>query len=145
VIDPTPRGARRAALVLHALQPGDRRWLMARLDAADRQRLQLLIDELDALGIDVETTDVAALTAAPSPSSAPPLEPDWPARLPDEPAWVRDLLQGGAFTLAPAARRALQQAASLRPGPRSPAQPMAHPARPAAAAVSPTLEDRADG
>jgi hypothetical protein len=129
VIDPTPRGARRAALVLHALQPGDRRWLMARLDAADRQRLQLLIDELDALGIDVETTDVAALTAAPSP---PPPEPDWPARLPDEPGWVRNLLQGGAPALAPAARRALQQAALARSG----ARPVVRP---------PTLEDRADG
>lgn len=123
MIDTTPRGARRAALVLHGLHPADRRWLLARLGPAERQQLQGLIRELDALGLDVEAADVAALTAAATPSAhAPSPAPDWSARLSDEPAWLRELLSGGGTGLPPATRRALHDAA-LRHRPPAGADP----------------------
>jgi hypothetical protein len=111
MIDGTPRGARRAALVLHGLNPPDRRWLLARLGAAERRQLQALIEELDALGVDVEAADMAALTAESSPP-APEPAPDWSSWLSDEPAWLRELLVGGGADLAPATRRALHEAAT---------------------------------
>lgn len=44
-------GLRQSALLLHTLSPSDVTWVLAQLDAADRARLQTLLDELVALGI----------------------------------------------------------------------------------------------
>lgn len=123
MIDSTPRGARRAALVLHALNMQDRQWLLQRLGEAQRLQLQGLLDELSTLGVEVDRADIPALLApaplqaAPVPSAAAP-EPDWATWLADEPAWVLDVLRGGVpasgLTVAPAARRALREAALRR-------------------------------
>jgi hypothetical protein len=43
--------ARQAALLLHALSPSDRAWLLAQLPSAQRAQLMPLVDELQALGI----------------------------------------------------------------------------------------------
>lgn len=40
-----------SALLLHAMTASDRDWLLARLDQSDRERLQVLLDELESLGI----------------------------------------------------------------------------------------------
>ena len=128
----TSMGMRRAALALHALGASDRRWLLERLDAGQRERLQPLLAELDALGVRFDPADIDAL-------SVPPAEPepvDWSSALPDEPAWIIAALQDRAGALAPAARRALHDAARRRmpvgPTPRPatpPTQGSAQPAR----------------
>lgn len=43
--------ARRSALLLFGLPQQDQRWLLERLPAAERERLQLLLDELREMGI----------------------------------------------------------------------------------------------
>jgi hypothetical protein len=122
VIDSTPRGARRAALLLHGLNIQDRQWLLQRLGEAQRQQLQGLLDELSTLGVEVDRADIPALLAsaplkaAPLPPAAAP-EPEWATWLADEPAWVLAVLRGdepAAGRVAPAARRALREAALQR-------------------------------
>lgn len=108
-------GARRAALALHALAPADRRWLLSRLDEAQRARVQPLLDELDALGFRIDPADASALAAgASSPAAMAPVARSWRDELPDEPAWIVEALQGGGPPLAESTRRALLEAAERR-------------------------------
>lgn len=131
MIDVTPVGLRRAALLLHALPVTDRRWLLGRLDDGQRRQLQGLLDELAALGVQVAPADVAALTSTPVTPSGGPEAADPGAGLADEPAWIRQALGDAGIPLAPAARRALRQVAARRRGEPAP------PAAPAAAARAP--------
>jgi hypothetical protein len=55
--------ARRAALVLHALEPTDREWMLARLTPARRGMLQPLLAELAELGIARDTRLVREIVA----------------------------------------------------------------------------------
>lgn len=57
-------GHRRAALALHALAPGDRDWMLARLPAPERPALERLLAELRELGIPAEPLPEGTLDAA---------------------------------------------------------------------------------
>lgn len=115
MIDTTPAGLRRAALLLHALPVTDRRWLLGRLDDGQRRQLQALLDELAVLGVQVDAADVAALTSTP-PDAGEAADPGagLGAGLVDEPVWIRQALADAGVAPAPAARRALRQAAARR-------------------------------
>lgn len=54
---------KRAALRLACLHPADRRWVLRRLPAAERQRLTTLLKELDQLGVEDPGVLLAALAA----------------------------------------------------------------------------------
>ncbi|MDQ0086095.1 hypothetical protein J2W35_006476 [Variovorax boronicumulans] len=49
---PESRGARHAALLLHAMSPEDRSWMLEALPASERAGLMPLLAELEALGIE---------------------------------------------------------------------------------------------
>lgn len=55
--------SRRVALILHALAPSDREWMLARLAPARRAALQALLDELAELGIASDPSLVRELVA----------------------------------------------------------------------------------
>lgn len=105
-------GERRAALALHAVAPADRRWLLERLDGAQRERLQALLTELDSLGIRFDPADMEALAGDPGRRAGE--STNWAAQLRDEPSWVIDALTTGRGTFAPAAQAALRAAAADR-------------------------------
>lgn len=71
--------ARRAALLLHAMSPADRDWVLEQLPAAARARVRGLLDELAELGIPADEVLLEGLRdASPAPvaqprSAAPPL------------------------------------------------------------------------
>ncbi|GKS87318.1 hypothetical protein AVMA1855_24220 [Acidovorax sp. SUPP1855] len=48
---PVGRSARHSALLLHAMAPSDRSWLLSRLPLPQQQELTALVAELDGLGI----------------------------------------------------------------------------------------------
>lgn len=52
-------GARRAALLLHAMSPVDRAWTLEGLPAVQRDALRTLIEELESLGIASDPTMIA--------------------------------------------------------------------------------------
>lgn len=56
-------GARHAALLLHAMAPEDRAWVLRALSAAEREEMRRLLAELEALGIARDATLVAEATA----------------------------------------------------------------------------------
>lgn len=56
-----PRGRRSAALVLHCLDPGDRRWLFHMLPPGARATVSPLLDELGSLGLSDHPGIVRAL------------------------------------------------------------------------------------
>lgn len=64
----TAAGTRRAALLLHALPPPDRQWLLGSLPAAQRTALQSLLQELQTLGIE---PDPGMLQRSLAPASHP--------------------------------------------------------------------------
>lgn len=77
---PTPSaesgGARHAALLLHAMAPADRAWMLEALPAAERDELQGLLAELEALGIASDPTliaDATASTARSAPAQRAPM------------------------------------------------------------------------
>lgn len=47
-----PRGVRHAALLLHAMSPADRDWMLGELPSSERANLLPLLAELEALGIE---------------------------------------------------------------------------------------------
>lgn len=80
---------RRAALILHALQPGDREWMLTQLDPQQRSGLRSLLAELAELGVvsdpllvreavgheallanDEPVSTIAAIAAAPAHAAA---------------------------------------------------------------------------
>lgn len=69
--------ARRAALTLHALGAADRAWLLAQLPTAQRERLQAMLGELEALGIPASRhllqDLLSAAHVAPHPGAGAPL------------------------------------------------------------------------
>lgn len=68
-----PTGLRSAALVAHAMEPGDRRWLLSRLDPGQRAALQPLLDELTELAIppDADLVSEALRAQRGTPPGAP--------------------------------------------------------------------------
>lgn len=56
-------GARHAALLLHAMAPVDRQWVLDALPSSERQPLAALLAELEALGIERDPGLVAEATA----------------------------------------------------------------------------------
>ncbi|MGJ3703995.1 hypothetical protein [Variovorax sp. AFSI2.2] len=66
-------GARHAALLLHAMAPADRAWMLDALDPSEREGLLRLLAELEALGMERDATLIAEATAS---ASQPPPLPD---------------------------------------------------------------------
>jgi hypothetical protein len=62
-------GARHAALLLHAMAPVDRVWMLDALPPTEREDLQRLLAELGALGIERDPVLIADATAGPSDSA----------------------------------------------------------------------------
>lgn len=65
-----PRRTREAALLLHALAPADREWLIAQLPDAERAPLRAHLDELRAIGIPADRALVEQVVAAPRAATA---------------------------------------------------------------------------
>jgi hypothetical protein len=57
-------GARHAALLLHAMAPADRAWMLEALPATQRDELQQLVAELETLGIASDPELIANATAS---------------------------------------------------------------------------------
>lgn len=76
-------GARQAALTLHALQAGDRDWMLAQLPETQRAALRGMLDDLTGLGIPADSQLIQ--------DAAKPMTP------PAEPTVVRDS-QGAAVS-----------------------------------------------
>lgn len=68
---PESRGARHAALLLHAMSPEDRSWMLEALPASERADLMPLLAELEALGIETDPALIDDATAG-APSAAMP-------------------------------------------------------------------------
>lgn len=88
-------GVRHAALLLHAMAPVDRAWMLDALPPTEREDLQKLLAELGALGIERDPALIADATADPvGPAGASLPEFDTDARqlmpLSDE-AWLHAL------------------------------------------------------
>ncbi|MFS2205174.1 hypothetical protein [Variovorax sp. Varisp36] len=56
-------GARHAALLLHAMTPLDRGWMLNALPVCEREEMRRLLAELEALGIERDATLIAEATA----------------------------------------------------------------------------------
>ena len=56
------RGARHAALLLHAMAPADRDWMLRTLPPRERAELEPLLAELEALGIERDPALIEAAT-----------------------------------------------------------------------------------
>lgn len=61
-------GARQAALLLHAMSPSDRAWMLDALPQAQREALRALLSDLEALGIPSDPSIIAEATASASPA-----------------------------------------------------------------------------
>lgn len=83
----TAAPARQAALTVHALSEADRKWLLAALPPEDREELQLLLEELRALGIPQDRALATAMADAAVPKAKPG-------------DWLRELEAGGAAAMA---------------------------------------------
>ncbi|SDJ59629.1 hypothetical protein [Variovorax sp. OV700] len=68
-------GARRAALLLHAMAPVDRTWTLEALPAAERSALQDLLLELETLGIERDPALIAEAIAGAARNGANGAEP----------------------------------------------------------------------
>lgn len=68
---PESRGARHAALLLHAMSPEDRSWMLEALPVSERAGLVPLLAELEALGIERDPALIDDATAG-APSAAMP-------------------------------------------------------------------------
>ena len=120
-----PPGERRAALALHSAGALDRSWVLARLEPAQRERMNELLVELDGLGATFDAADLEAMFATvngigegPGQVKHGPAQPadaaQWAGWLPNEPAWVSAALGGTSAAFAPAAQAALRDAAMRR-------------------------------
>lgn len=67
-----PAGARRAALLLHALAPVDRDWMLAQLSAPQRATLEPLLTDLEILGIPPDPELFREVLQAPATAPAAP-------------------------------------------------------------------------
>jgi len=65
---------RRAALLLHAMVPADRDWVLGQLPASGRERLRELLRELVELGIPRDATLLSQVVSAPSAAREPILD-----------------------------------------------------------------------
>lgn len=86
-----PRGARHAALLLHAMAPADRNWMLDALPPQERAELVPLLAELETLGIERDPALIDAATSgseAGEPSSSLSFhgidEAQYPAAMSDE-------------------------------------------------------------
>lgn len=96
-------GLRQSALLLHAMQHGDRQWVLERLPADERNQVAPLLEELEALGIprnrdllQTAITQSAAPVESTAPSDSPESEAAFMLRSLDSippheraPAWTR--------------------------------------------------------
>lgn len=64
-------GTRRAALTLHALERGDRAWLLGQLGDGQRALLEALLADLESLGIPRDRALIQDAMAAEVPPAAP--------------------------------------------------------------------------
>jgi hypothetical protein len=71
VIDDPATPIRRAALLLHAMAPVDRNWMLAQLPAAGRTRLETLLRDLAELGIPNDPTLLKQVATAGMPAAEP--------------------------------------------------------------------------
>lgn len=78
--------ARRAALTIHALPAADRKWMMQRLEAQQRRTIEVLLEELDSLGVVADGRMVEQALATAPESKA-------------EPAWRQTLAACDAATM----------------------------------------------
>lgn len=67
-----PRGARHAALLLHAMAPADRNWMLDALPPQERAELVPLLAELEALGIERDPALIDAATSEGEFGESPP-------------------------------------------------------------------------
>jgi hypothetical protein len=74
MIDDPVTPVRRAALLLHAMAPGDRDWMLAQLPAAGRARLQGLLGELAELGIPRDPALLKQVAGGEVPAAEPTLD-----------------------------------------------------------------------
>lgn len=74
MIDDPATPVRRAALLLHAMAPVDRDWVLAQLPASGRMRLETLLRELVELGIPNDPALLKQVAAAGMPAAEPTLE-----------------------------------------------------------------------
>lgn len=77
------RGARHAALLLHAMAPADRDWMLQALPPQERAELEPLLVELEALGIARDLALIEAATAL-APEQRPAVGPPPPVAMSDE-------------------------------------------------------------
>jgi hypothetical protein len=94
---PESRGSRHAALLLHAMSPEDRSWMLEALPASERAGLVPLLAELEALGIERDPALIDDATADASSAAMP--EQDFAAtalpRLPVSDEAMLHTLDGG--------------------------------------------------
>jgi hypothetical protein len=82
-------GLRKAALALSSLAPGDRAWMLARLDDEQRLKLTALLDELRTLGLEADRALSAELCQEPPARTPAATDPRaLYAVLEDEPDWM---------------------------------------------------------
>lgn len=74
MIDDRATPVRRAALLLHAMAPADRAWMLAQLPEGARIRLQALLRELVALGIPHDAALLRQVAATRAPAEEPILD-----------------------------------------------------------------------
>lgn len=84
---------RRAALMVHALGGADREWLLQQLPRDQRDRLQALLADLQALGIPADAALLQQAIAAPAPEPARATAPQPPALEDADPAALARALQ----------------------------------------------------
>jgi hypothetical protein len=90
---------RRAALLLHAMAPADREWLLERLPAPAGQALRGLLAELSQLGIPPDTGVLDSVLLAPRTLEAATAPGSAPAAAPSSPS-LSGALADAAFLMA---------------------------------------------
>lgn len=78
---PEPRGARHAALLLHAMSPADREWMLGELPSSERANLLPLLAELEALGIESDPALIDDAISGATPAGSPTATPFAAGRL----------------------------------------------------------------
>lgn len=101
-------GARHAALLLHAMAPTDRDWVLASLQPAERDGLQALLRELEELGIERDPSLIAEATAAAAPATptghGDRIDDAWLETPVSDEAWLRRLADSQMPLLAASLR-----------------------------------------
>lgn len=97
-------GARHAALLLHAMAPADRDWVLASLQPVERDGLRALLRELEELGIERDPNLIAEATAAAVPVASTGIDDAWLETPVSDEAWLRRLADSEMPLLAASLR-----------------------------------------